>query len=263
MTVIKSHNLELPAAIFALPSVPVFFTDWTVHIPFLRFLIAHLSPKTFVELGVLDGNSYFAACETVQNLGIPCRCYAIDPWEGTFQQHQSRAAHMAMLFGAYSGNFYKPFLDRNTQFPFSIPIRAYSGDALHQFNDGEIDLLHIDANHRKDEVLKDFHSWLPKVSTNGIILLHDIANRDESNEAGLAWDEIKPQFKTFENKFGNGLGVVFKGAEYSPQIEQLYAASEEEIEYADTIFECLGILYRLAQEAYLSRVWPNGCPYTS
>jgi hypothetical protein len=241
MIEVRCGTLDLPPLCFAIPDTGSFFYDWTPHIPFLSFLMYHLVPRRYVELGVLDGNSYFAACEAVRLLGIPCECVGIDPWEGDFKPE---VGHQAK---PYSATFYQSVAMRNGGYAkFSRLVRATSNDALAAFADNSIDLLHIDANHVYDAVKSDYETWYPKVSENGVVLIHD--TRNTRVEVGKLWNEIvESGAKTYENRFGHGLGVVFKGTQCA-QIAQLYESSPSEVEQMDAVFESLGWLVRFAQE---------------
>ncbi|MBT8544362.1 hypothetical protein G6730_05170 [Polynucleobacter paneuropaeus] len=54
---------------------------WFEHTPSMSFL-KKISPATHVELGTHTGNSYFSACQTVQNNSLQTKCFAIDTWSG-------------------------------------------------------------------------------------------------------------------------------------------------------------------------------------
>jgi hypothetical protein len=84
-------------------------------------------------------------------------------------------------------------------------------EALNSFKDQTIDLLHIDGFHSYEAIKEDFETWLPKVSPDGIILLHDIHVRRNTFGVYKFWQEIKTQFKTIEFVGSHGLGVVFLG----------------------------------------------------
>jgi hypothetical protein len=79
------------------------------------------------------------------------------------------------------------------------------------FSDFSIDLLHIDGFHSYESVRSDFESWLPKMQSNGIVLLHDIHVRRNSFGVHKFWNEVKSKFETIEFVGSHGLGVVFLG----------------------------------------------------
>ena len=54
-------------------------------------------------------------------------------------------------------------------------IEKMSVDGAKDFEDGSLDAVYIDANHRYEFVVADIHAWLPKVRKGGIISGHDFA----------------------------------------------------------------------------------------
>lgn len=232
-------SLELPPVSFLVPETGSRFVDWTPHIPFLAFVLYHLVPRRFVEIGVLDGNSYFSACEFIKLMGLDTTCYGIDPWEGVFNQNDVEGM-------GYSGEYYDRVLRRNAEKygTFSTLVKLKAEDAAPKFADGSIDLLHIDGDHSEEAVRRDFETWFPKVSENGVILMHDVLTNPG---ARMHWNEIRSIHKTFTNNFAHGLGAVFKGENHTSQLRQLYEGTKDDIEYVDQVFDMLGTLVRLAQ----------------
>jgi predicted O-methyltransferase YrrM len=188
---------------------------WIGHAPFLKFVIRELRPKIFVELGVHNGFSYFVGCQAIRECGLSTRAYAVDHWEGDSQA------------GFYDDSVYQSVLINNSKyFDFSTLIKSSFFDALKTFKDGSIDLLHIDGFHSYQSVKEDFETWLPKMSNNGIILLHDIHVRRTSFGVFKFWKEIKDKFKTIEFVGSHGLGVVFLGDITTGNLFDLFEISE-------------------------------------
>ena len=124
--------------------------DWIGHIPFACALIETLKPKTIVELGTYSGSSFFAFCQAVKELGLDTKCYGIDMWEGD--------VHM----GEFKDSVYNNVHDyKNEHYPSATFIRKFFDDAVAGFEDGSIDLLHIDGTHTYEAVSNDFVTWLP------------------------------------------------------------------------------------------------------
>ena len=176
--------------------------SWSGHLAFASDLIAATQPNLIVELGTHWGESYFTFCQTVEERGLSCLCYAVDHWQG--DEHAGQYGEEVFdEVSQYNERYYRQF---------SYLLRRSFDDALSQFADDSIDLLHIDGLHTYEAVRHDFNSWLPKVKPGGIVLLHDISPKHQDFGVWRFWDEIKAEFPdTFEFHHSWGLGVVGKG----------------------------------------------------
>jgi cephalosporin hydroxylase len=170
--------------------------SWCMHLPFAYDLMRELAPKVFVELGVKQGESYFCFCQSAAENAINVRCYGVDSWRGDIQT------------GALGPEIQHEVAEYNWQYSSFSELKAMLfAEALGDFPDASIDLLHIDGTHTYDDVKADFESWLPKLSPNGIILLHDVILRDRGFGVWKLWEEIAREDNSFLFEFGYGLGV--------------------------------------------------------
>ena len=200
-------------ASYWLPDV-ILESAWLQHAPFAFWLISALRPRTVVELGVHRGFSYFAFCQAAQRLRLDTRCFAVDHWAGD--------AHA----GFYGEDVYQDVRRHNDRYEsFSRLIRAEFSDACGAFMDGSIDLLHIDGCHTYEAVRRDFETWLPKLSSRGVVLLHDTAEYQKDFGVYLLWEALRGRYPHFEFTHGHGLGVVGVGAETAEPVRALFAAS--------------------------------------
>ena len=161
-------------------------------------MVAFLRPARIVELGTHFGESYFGLCQAVLENDVPCRCFAVDTWQG--DRHS----------GFYGEEVFDEVdaYNRANYSSFSTLLRCTFEEALPGFTDLSIDLLHIDGLHTYEAVSHEFHSWLPKVRPGGIILLHDIVGRGKDFGVWKFWEEISASFESFEFHHQSGLGVV-------------------------------------------------------
>src|SRR3954451_18073445 len=134
--------------------------NWSGHLPFANDLIAQQRPSLLVELGTHYGESYFGMCQSVLENGIDCVCYAVDHWHG--EEHAGR----------YGEEVFEEVRDYNDRFykSFSYLLRASFEEAVEQFQDETIELLHIDGLHTYEAGGHDFRSWFPKVKPGGTVL---------------------------------------------------------------------------------------------
>ena len=169
---------------------------WSMHLPFAYELMAELKPATFVELGVYKGESYFAFCQSVQDNNLATQCYGVDTWTGDLHS------------GLYCAEIGEEVASYNSKYAhFSHLLAMTFNEAARQFPEGSIDLLHIDGAHRYEDVKNDFETWLPKLSRNGVILFHDVMERDRGFGVYRLWEEIARPRASFLFEFGHGLGV--------------------------------------------------------
>jgi glycosyltransferase involved in cell wall biosynthesis len=176
---------------------------WCGHLPFAAWVIGTVKPKIFVELGTHSGNSYFTFCQSVKSHNLNTKCFAVDTWEG-----DSHA-------GSYSDEVYREAYDYNeaNYQNFSKLLRTTFDKALSLFEDGSIDLLHIDGLHTYEAVKHDFETWLPKLSTNAIVLFHDTQVQERGFGVWKFWKELKKSFPcNLEFSHSYGLGVIQLGA---------------------------------------------------
>lgn len=220
---------ELDASLSALASpelAPFFWTPellgtpsaWWAHLPFAFWIITATRPRVFVELGSHYGVSYAGFCEAVSRAQTGSRCYAVDTWEG--DQHA----------GAYDESVYwglKTFHDRRYS-AFSELLRSTFDDALGQFENGSIDLLHIDGLHTYEAVKHDFEAWLPKLSDKAVVLFHDTNVRKDDFGIHRLFAELAERYPSFEFLHGFGLGVLCVGSDAPQAVKALCAVTAPE-----------------------------------
>jgi len=190
-------------------------TAWGGHIPFMFCLMKYMRPHRYVELGTHHGASFFAVCQAIKQYNIDCHPTAVDLWLG--DEHA----------GKYDENVYNSFtwLLQNRYPGIGSALRKDFNQAVFEFADESIDLLHIDGLHTYEAVKNDYDTWLPKVSKNGVILFHDTVVKERGFGVWKLWDEIKDKYPSFNFTHTHGLGVIALGSAatnpFIPYIEEI------------------------------------------
>lgn len=100
------------------------------------------------EIGVADGRYSEILCEKIPGLEL----FAVDPF--------------------YRRGHYEEAQKRLQKYNVEI-IRCTSMDAVLGIDDGFLDFVFIDGNHRFDFVMEDIIGWARKVRSGGIVAGHD------------------------------------------------------------------------------------------
>ena len=202
-------------ALFWSSQRPEHVSAWHGHVSFAHWLVKVLRPRLTVELGTHGGVSFASFCNAVARCHVPGKCFAVDTWLG-----DNHAGH----YGEDVYNDLSGFVAE--RFPsFATMLRCYFDDALAQFEDGSIELLHIDGLHTYEAVRHDFESWRAKLSDRAIVLFHDTEVRHLDFGVWRLWSELSVRFPSFNFKHSCGLGVLAPGASPPPELLALWNAA--------------------------------------
>jgi predicted O-methyltransferase YrrM len=195
----------------------IVLSSWLEHAPFAYWLMSVLRPASVVELGTHNGYSFFVLCEAAERLGLDTRLWAVDTWQGDdhagFYGDEVYESVLEVVGAKYAGH--------------AELLRGYFADFVDEFDDGSIELLHIDGRHAYEDVKEDFESWIPKVSEHGVVLFHDIAVHERGFGVHRFFAELSERYPTFDFTHNNGLGVLSVGTP-PPALAALFDASDED-----------------------------------
>jgi len=215
---------------------------WIEHMPFAFFLVEKLKPKAIVELGTHYGNSYFAFCQTIKELKLSTKAYAVDSWKG--DEH-------AGFYGQEVFNYVNKINNEHFSY-FSNLIKATFDEARQYFENDSIDLLHIDGLHTYEAVKHDFESWLPKMSDQGVVIFHDTVVKDQGFGVWKLMDELRSQYPYFQFEHGYGLGVLCVGKKVDPEFLEFVSKAGFE-NFTQRLFDNIGKKILLEQKNQLQQ----------
>jgi glycosyltransferase involved in cell wall biosynthesis len=169
--------------------------------------------------------SYCAFCQAVSYLNLPTACYAVDTWEG--DRHT----------GAYGPEIFQNLVNYHQPrySSFSRLLKTTFDKAVEHFSNGSIDLLHIDGYHIYEAAKHDFYTWLPKMSSRGLVLFHDTNVHEMDFGVWRLWEELKEQYPSFSILDSYGLGVLAVGSDLPEAIRWLTGVETTDLEEAKLI----------------------------
>ena len=125
------------------------------------------------EIGVRIGRFSRNLCENNPNLKL----YCIDPWKGYNAKYPDEKQR----------EIYQKYLENIKEYKNIITVRKYSMEAVADFEDGSLDFVFIDGNHKFDFVMMDIICWSEKVKHGGIIMCHDFYPFDDCG----VWNAVR------------------------------------------------------------------------
>jgi hypothetical protein len=174
--------------IAALKCVP---SAWKAYIEFAVWLTCRFLPQKIVDLGVDYGCSTYAwgSSGVSQVIGID--------WFKGDEQTGFRDTSGAISSLGHA-------LVRDCQYRDTVRIwRTSFEDAAKVYNE-QIDVLHIDGLHTYEAITKDLKDWLPKLTKDGVIVMHGISVLPDT--VGRAFEKLRQPKIRLEHS--TGLGVA-------------------------------------------------------
>lgn len=224
----KFNPLDYPACLDLPRQVEA--VAWQEHIPFAMALIEMLRPKVLVELGVHKGDSYLAFCQAVSASNSDTACYGVDTWKGDAHAGLYGDEVLAQLRERHDGLYGK----------FSRLVQSTFDDAATYFQDGTVEVLHIDGFHTYEAVSHDWQVWQPKLTPGAVVLFHDINVRENGFGVWKLWQELSEGKPHFTFKHGHGLGVLAPGSQPPEALREFFALRDREAAAVEAFFFAAG-----------------------
>lgn len=134
--------------------------------------VAQKKYKVLVELGTWKGHSIIHLAKKLQEQDYEFELYGVDLFENSLihqiEGNNYLSNQVPLLWDIYNKNL------ENAKVRHLIKdIKNSSWEASSNFEDGSVDFLFIDADHKYESVVKDINFWLPKMKKGGMISGHD------------------------------------------------------------------------------------------
>jgi GT2 family glycosyltransferase len=117
-------------------------------------------------------------------------------------------------------------INRRKYLPFSRLICSTFDEALPQFRDRSIDMLHIGGLPTYDAVKNGFESWCPKLTNRAVVLLHGTNVFEKDFGIARYFRELSQNFPAFQFLHCGGLGIVGVGHRLPDRVARLLQVAE-------------------------------------
>ena len=157
---------------------------------------------TIVEIGVYNG-CFLLPITFLNNNN---KSYGIDPYKSYIQNdiddpNLYKVAESISTNTVFLNNVHDRLIDNINKYNLNIQIlRDYAENAVINFDNNSIDILHIDGNHDYQCVLNDLMLYSVKIKVNCIIVMDDI-NWKCVNDAMLYFLQTNDNFKIIYSEY--------------------------------------------------------------
>ena len=137
-----------------------------------RTQIFNSFPKNLkiVEVGVHCGKNAYR----IYNVCKPTHLYLVDPFD-RIQENEKQRQDTNLIEQQNHEKNVRLFFDGKSDVTI---LKEWSIEACSKFQDNELDLVYIDADHCYEAVLLDLTHWSKKIKESGFIGGHDYDNRN-------------------------------------------------------------------------------------
>lgn len=141
-----------------------------------QIIIDH-RPEVIVEVGVFGGRSAIAMAMACQH-AYTGKVHAIDPWtKAAALEGGTNPENDAWWAALDIDKIYRTFMSnvRTLGVEDWIEVqRMHDVDALPMFQDGSINLWHLDSNHSEAVSVRSVRDWVPKLANGGFAIFDDV-----------------------------------------------------------------------------------------
>ena len=138
--------------------------------------IVNHKPNKCVEIGVFAGRSLIAIALALKHNQYG-KIDGIDPWSAPAALEGKNNIENDQWWGKIDfEHFYFYTINKVKEYGLTNQtaiIKAKSIDAVKNYEDCSLDLVHIDGNHSEETSVLDVNLWAPKVKNGGIIIFDD------------------------------------------------------------------------------------------
>ena len=136
----EDHPQGYPSDLYLTTSISS--TPQLMQIPFAQYLEEVLKPDSIIQPGILDSVYNCTYCNSVRELELISKCYAVDSYSG--DPHQgNNSLEIKEKLHIHHDTLY-------SSFPYLIPLSFE--EAVNIFLDRSIDLLHINRKQSKKSI---------------------------------------------------------------------------------------------------------------
>ncbi len=164
-------------------------------------LMLNIQPKISVEVGVFGGSSLTPIAVSLQYLRSG-KVFAVDSWnnQDCIRYMTDKDPNKSWWSSVNLNMVYNSFINilhNNGLHNVCTVLKSDSVQAAAHFADESIDFLHLNGNHTFLGTKRDIEAYLPKVKTDGYILVSDVMWVIEDNITPIC-EAVEDLFETCE-----------------------------------------------------------------